>query len=100
MIDSYVPENEARHPKVRKYKLCVDKLETLDDVKKILDLLDIRIMTDNPVWEEVGQFFKLECVPKGYFKLHNKIGPEEISKLHYHEIERECKKLLDEEENV
>ena len=100
MIDSYVPENEARHPKVRKYKLCVDKLETLDDVKKILDLLDIRIMTDNPVWEEVGQFFKLECVPRGYMKLHHKIGDEGIAKLHYHEIEREAKKLFDEEENV
>ena len=100
MIDSYVPENEARHPKVRKYKLCVDKLETLDDVKKILDLLDLRLQTDSPHWEEVGQFFKLECVPKGYMKLREKVGDEGIAKLHYHEIEREAKKLLDEEENV
>lgn len=90
----------TNHPKVRKFKLCVDRIETLDDVKKILDALDIRIMTDNPIWEEVGQFFKLECVPKGYIKLHNKIGDEGISKLHYHEIERESKKLLDEEENA
>ncbi len=84
------------HPKVRRYKLCVDKLETLDDIKKILDLLDIRLQTDNPVWEEVGQFFKLECVPKGYMKLLEKIGSDEIAKLHYDEIERECKKLLNE----
>jgi|TARA_B100000035_G_scaffold294487_1_gene284792 hypothetical protein len=90
----------ANHPKVRRFKLSVDELETLDDVKKILDLLDIRLQTDNPVWEEVGQFFKLECVPKGYMKLRQKIGDEGIAELHYHEIEREAKKLLDEEENV
>ena len=90
----------THHPKVRRYKLCVDKLETIDDIKKILDLLDIRLDTDNPVWEEVGQFFKLECVPKGYMKLLHKIGPEKIAELHYNEIERECKKLLNGEQNV
>ena len=90
----------VNHPKVRRFKLSVDELETLDDVKTILDLLDIRIQTDNPIWKEVGQFFKLECVPKGYIKLRDKIGDEGISELHYHEIEREAKKLLDEEKNV
>ena len=30
-------------------------------------------------------------------KLREKIGDEGISKLHYHEIERECKKLLEDE---
>ena len=90
----------VNHSKVRKFKLSVDTLETLDDVKKILDLLDIRLQTDNPIWEEVGQFFKLECVPKGYMKLYKKIGAEGIAELHYHEIEREAKKLLDEEKNA
>ena len=90
----------VNHPKTRRFKLSVDTLETLDDVKKILDLLDIRIQTDSPIWEEVGQFFKVECVPKGYMKLVQKIGHEGIAKLHYHEIAREAKKLLDEEENV
>ena len=93
-------EKFVNHPKLRRMKLDVDNLETLDDVKKILDVLDIRIQSDNPLWEKVGEFFTTECVPKGYIKLYNKIGPEEIAKLHYHEIERECKKLLDEEENV
>jgi hypothetical protein len=90
----------VNHPKVRRFKLCADRLETLDDVKKILDVLDIRLQTDNPVWEEVGQFFTNECVPKGYMKLHRKIGDEGIAEMHYHEIERECKKLLDGEKNV
>ena len=93
-------EKLVNHPKIRILKLNVDNLETLDDVKKILDVLNIRIQTDNPLWEEVGEFFTTECVPKGYIKLHNKIGPEEIAKLHYHEIEREAKKLLDEEKNA
>ena len=90
----------VNHPKVRRFKLSVDELETLDDVKKILDLLDIRLQTDNPIWEEVGQFFTLECVPKGYMKLRDKIGDEGIAELNYDEIEREAKKLLNEEENV
>ena len=91
--------DQVNHPKVRRFKLSVDTLETLDDIKKILDLLDIKIQTDNPVWEEVGQFFTLECVPKGYMKLRQKIGDEEIAKLHYHEIEKEAKKLLYEKTN-
>lgn len=92
--------NAVNHPKTRRFKLSVDRIETLDDVKKILDLLDIRVQTDDPAWEEVGQFFAVECIPKGYFKLREKIGDEGIAKLHYHEIEKEAKKLLDEEENV
>ena len=43
---------------LRTFKLSIDTIETLDDVKKILDLLDIRLQTDNPVWEKVGQFFR------------------------------------------
>ena len=87
----------VNHPKVRRFKLSVDTIETLDDVKKILDLLDIRIQTDDRIWEEIGQFFTTECVPKGYMKLRQKIGDEGIAELHYHEIEAEAKKLLDEE---
>ena len=90
----------VNHPKVRRFKLNVDTLETLDDIKKILEVLDIRIQTDSDLWEEVGQHFTTECVPRGYMKLHQKIGDEEIAKLHYSEIEKEAKKLIDEEENV
>ena len=85
------------HPKTRRMRLNVDKLETLDDVKTILDLMDIRINTDIPNWEEIGYFFDKECVPKGYIKLYNKIGAEGIAELDYYEIEREAKKLLLEE---
>ena len=85
------------HPKTRRMKLDVDKLETLDDVKKILDLLDIRVNTDIDTWEEIGYFFTIECVPRGYMKLYEKIGSEGIAELDYYEIEVEAKKLLLEE---
>ena len=62
----------VNHPKVRRFKLSVDELETLDDVKTILDLLDIRIQTDNPIWKEVGQFFN-RVRPKRLYKIADKI---------------------------
>tara|TARA_B100000085_G_C18539877_1_gene511514 strand:- start:250 stop:543 length:294 start_codon:yes stop_codon:yes gene_type:complete len=93
-------KNHVDHPKVRRFKLSIDTIETIDDIKTILDVMDIRIMTDDPAWEKVGHHFLLECVPIGYLKLLRKIGHEGIAKLHYDEIERECNKLLDEEKNV
>lgn len=88
--------SKVNHPKTRRYELCVDKIETLEDVKKILDAMHIRINTDNPAWEEVEQYFCLEVVPKGYMKLLDKIGWEGIAELHYHEIEQQALKLLNE----
>ena len=87
----------VNHPKIRRFRLNVDTLETLDDVKKILEVLDIRIQTDSDLWQEVGQHFTTECVPRGYMKLREKIGDHGIANLHYHEMEIEIKKLLDEE---
>ena len=90
----------VNHPKVRRFKLNVDTLETLDDVKKILEVLNIRIQTDSDLWQEVGHHFTTECVPRGYMKLREKIGDHGIAKLHYHEMEIEIKKLLDEEKTA
>jgi hypothetical protein len=87
------------HPKIRRYELCIDKIETLEDVKKILDSMHIRIDTDNPSWEKVEQYFCLEVVPKGYLKLLEKIGWEGIAELNYGEIEVEASKLLEQCEN-
>jgi hypothetical protein len=88
---------KVNHPKTRRFKLNVNALETLDDIKKILEVLDLRVQSNDPLYEELWPYFSIECVPRGYIKLHDKIGDEEISKLHYHEIERECKKLLEDE---
>ena len=90
-------DDEKNLQKIRRFKLNVDKLETLDDVKKILDLLDLRLQTDSPIWEEYKCYFTTEVIPRGYVNLLKKIGQEGIAKLHYHEIEREAKKLLEEE---
>jgi hypothetical protein len=86
--------SKVNHPKTRRFELCADKIETLEDVKKILNSMHIRIDTDNPEWEKVGDYFCLEVVPKGYFKLLEKIGYEGIAELHYHEIERQALELL------
>ena len=85
---------KVHHPKTRRFQLCIDKVETLEDIKKILDVMKIRIDTDNPDWEKVEDYFCLEIVPKGYFKLLEKIGHEGIAKLHFHEIEQQSLELL------
>ena len=87
--------NNVNHPKTRRLQLCVDTIETIDDVKKILNLMKIRIDTDNPEYEEVKKYFCLEIVPKGYFALLKEIGWEGISKLNYDEMEKQAALLID-----
>lgn len=89
--------SKVNHPKTRRYQLCVDKIETLEDIKKVLDAMKVRIETDNPEWDNVSEYFCLEVVPKGYMKLLEKIGWEGIAELHYHEIEQQASALLKEE---
>ena len=88
--------SKVNHPKTRRYQLCVDKIETLEDVKKVLDVMKVGIETDNSEWDNVSDYFCLEVVPKGYVKLLQKIGHEGIEKLHYHEIEQQALELLNE----
>ena len=83
---------------IRRYKLTVDNIKTLEDVKKILDLLDLRIQTDNPDYEKVKEYFKLEVVPRGYLKLLDKVGHEELGKMNWDEMEREASKLIENKE--
>lgn len=91
---------KVHHPKTRRFQLCIDKVETLEDIKKILDAMNIRIDTDNPDWEKVEDYFCLEVVPKGYFKLLEKIGHKGIAELHFHEIEQQALELLNENEKT
>ena len=92
--------SKVNYPKTRKFQLCVDKIETFEDVKKILDAMNIRIDTNNPEWDNVSDYFCLEVVPKGYLKLLDKIGWKGIAELHFHEIEQQAAALLEELENV
>jgi hypothetical protein len=89
--------SKVNHPKTRRYQLCIDKIETLEDIKKVLDAMKVRIETDNPEWDNVSEYFCLEIVPKGYMKLLEKIGWDGIAELHYHEIEQQASALLKEE---
>ena len=81
----------------RRYKLRVDKIKTFEDVKKILDIMQIRIDTDNPLYEEVKDYFQLEVVPRGYIKLLEKVGYEGIADMNWDEMEIEASKLLENE---
>lgn len=83
----------------RRYQLTVDKIETLEDVKKILDILQLRIDTDNPLYEEVKDYFQLEVVPRGYMKLLEKVGYEGIANMSWDEMEIEASKLLTDSDN-
>ena len=37
--------DEIINPKIRRYQLCVDKIKTFEDLKKVLDAMKIRIDT-------------------------------------------------------
>jgi len=80
----------------RRYKLCADKIESLEDVKKIFALMDLRIQTDDPEYDQVKQYFCLEVVPRGYIKLIEKVGYEGIANMNWNEMESEASKLLNE----
>jgi hypothetical protein len=83
---------------VRRFELCTERLETLEDVKKILKALQIRIDTDNPLYEELEYYFSTEVVPKGYIKVLEKVGYEKINQMTTEEIAEMGMKLLEEEE--
>lgn len=84
---------------VRIFELCTERLETLEDVKKILKALQLRISTDNPLYEELEYYFSTEVVPKGYIKVLEKVGYEKINEMTWEEIEEMGLKLLQETEN-
>ena len=84
---------------VRRFELCTEKLKTIKDIKKVLKALQIRIDTDNPLYEELEYYFSTEVVPRGYIKVLEKVGYEEISKMTLEEIAQMGNKLLSEKNN-
>lgn len=83
---------------VKKYQLCAEKLETLEDVKKILNALQIRVNTDDPLYEELKCYFTTEVVPKGYLLVLEKLGYEGIANMTWDEIAQMGSELLNENE--
>jgi len=82
---------------VKRYELCTERLETLEDVKKILKVLKLRIDTDNPLYEELKYYFSVEVVPRGYIELLEAVGEEAIANMTYEEMERRISLLLETE---
>lgn len=83
---------------VRRFELCTERLETLEDVKKVLKSLKIRLDTDNPLYEELEYYFSTEVVPKGYIKVLEKVGYEEIGTMSWDEIAQMGSELLNQNE--
>lgn len=83
---------------IRRYQLSPERIETLDDVKKILGGLQLRITSDDPLYEELSHLFTIEVIPRGYLKLLEKIGHEEIANMTYEEIEQKAEELFGDEE--
>ena len=84
---------------VRRLELCTERLKTVKDIKKVLKALQIRIDTDNPLYEELEYYFSTEVIPRGYIKVLEKVGYEEISKMTLEEIAQMGNKLLSEKNN-
>lgn len=80
----------------RLFQLCPEKIETLEDVIKIIGSLGLRIETDNPLFEELKEYFTVEVVPPGYLKLYELVG-DEIYKMSYDEIVEKGLELLQNE---
>ena len=83
---------------VRRFELCTERLETLEDVIKIIKTMQIRIDTDNPLYEELEYYFSTEVVPRGYIKVLDKMGYEEIGKMSWDEIAQMGSELLSQNE--
>ena len=85
---------------VRRFELCTERLKTIKDIKKVLKALQIRIDTDNPLYEELEYYFSTEVVPKGYIKVLEKVGYKQISKMTLEEIAQMGSELLNKNEQI
>ena len=84
---------------VRRFQLCTERLETLEDVIKIIKVLQIRIDTDNPLYEELEYYFSTEVVPPGYVKVLEEVGSEKINQMTLEQIAQRGLELLQKSEN-
>jgi hypothetical protein len=82
---------------IRRFELCTERLKTIKDIKKVLKALQIRIDTDNPLYEELEYYFSTEVVPPGYLKVLEAVGHEEICKMSTEEIIQKGLELLQNE---
>ena len=81
---------------VKRYQLCIERIETLEDVKKILNAMQIRLDAEDPLFEELSHYFSVEVVPPGYLKVYEKVG-DKIYEMSVEEIIQMGSKLLQNE---
>ena len=81
----------------RRFELSIGKINDLEDVKKILQAMKIRIDTDSEFYDELKDYFQVEVVPRGYVALLKKLGYEKINKMTYDEMENEIAKMNEKE---
>jgi hypothetical protein len=84
---------------VRRFELCTERLKTVKDIKKVLKVLQIRIDTDNPLYEELEYYFSTEVVPLGYLKVYEKVG-DKIYEMSMEEIAQMGSELLNQNEKT
>jgi hypothetical protein len=84
---------------VRRFELCTERLKTIKDIKKVLKALQIRIDTDNPLYEELEYYFSTEVVPLGYLKVYEKVG-DKIYEMSMEEIAQIGSELLNQNEKT
>ena len=94
-----LPNHLDHYPKVRRFQLEPSSIKTIEDVAKVLSVMNIRIETDNPEWDEVKDYFTVEIIPRGFFYLLDKIGWEGIKELHFSEMEEQAAALCENEED-
>jgi hypothetical protein len=85
---------------VRRFELCTERIKTIKDIKKVLKALQIRLDTDNPLYEELEYYFSTEVVPRGYIKVLEKVGYDEIANMTYEEIAQMGSELFNENEET
>ena len=77
----------------RIYQLDISRIDGIEDIKKILNGLQLRINTDDFFYEDVKHLFTTEVIPKGYIKLVEAVGEEEIAKMTYEEMREKISEL-------
>tara|TARA_R100001460_G_scaffold106934_2_gene155005 strand:- start:1275 stop:1532 length:258 start_codon:yes stop_codon:yes gene_type:complete len=81
----------------KQFQLNADTINSLEDVKKILAAMHVRIYEDNPFFSEVEKFFNVEVIPKGYLKLLEIMEEDELKHLSREEILEKCNALVSDE---
>lgn len=63
--------------RVKNYSLCLERVRTIKDIKKILEVLDLVIADDHPKFDKVSYYFSNERLTKEEVDALPTLPPEE-----------------------